>query len=171
MRFKLEVAVLESNVPTTIVDMSRLLVKQTPLLPAYRKLQKEYRDWVKVQLEDDLSRYLQPPSERSASSAEWKKQSTVFHKVDRIAPMVKSLLDEIQAIPTRLREAYVRQWRRWLVRLAVAFIQFSKNEGFGRIDKLKDALQLHDQNDFLIVLAQAEKLKPGLVEKLNIHVP
>ena len=40
---------------------------------------------------------------------------------------------------------------------------------FGNIDKLKSALQLHDHNDFLIVLAQAEKLKPGLIEKLHIY--
>ncbi|KAI7853340.1 hypothetical protein BDC45DRAFT_442171 [Circinella umbellata] len=133
MRFKLDMAVLDSNVPTTIVDMSKLTVKQTPLFPQYRKLQKDYRDWVKVQLEDDLVKYLQPPSERSTSSGitypEWKKQPSVFHKMDSVAPMVKSLLDEIRIIPTRLREAYVRQWRRWLVRRAIAFIQFSKNEG------------------------------------------
>ena len=76
MRFKLDMAVLDSNVPTTIVDMSKLTVKQTPLFPQYRKLQKDYRDWVKIQLEDDLVKYLQPPSERSTSSGmtypEWK---------------------------------------------------------------------------------------------------
>ncbi|KAG2225946.1 hypothetical protein INT45_006642 [Circinella minor] len=173
IQFKLDMAVLDSNIPTTIVDMSKLTVKQTPLFPQYRKLQKDYRNWVKVQLEDDLIKYLQPPSERSTSSGitypEWKKQPSVFHKMDSIAPMIKSLLDEIRIIPTRLREAYVRQWRRWLVRRAIAFIQFSKNEGFGNIDKLKNALQLHDHNDFLIVLAQAEKLKPGLIEKLHIY--
>ncbi|KAI8144059.1 C9orf72-like protein family-domain-containing protein [Fennellomyces sp. T-0311] len=129
MHVRLEVAVLDSNVPTTVVDMTRLTVKQTPLLPSYRKIQQEYRDWRKAQLEDDLARFLQPPSERSVTASEWKKQSTVFHKVDSTAPMVKTLLNEVRAVPTRLREAYVRQWRRWLVRRAVAFIQFCKEEG------------------------------------------
>ncbi|KAI9312233.1 hypothetical protein BX666DRAFT_1866528 [Dichotomocladium elegans] len=118
--------VLESNFPTTLVDMARLHVKQTPLFPTYKKLQKEYQDWCATQLEEDLQSYMHA-TEKSAIE----RQSSVFRRVDTVAPMVQALFDDIWNIPLRLREAYVQQWRRWLVRRAVAFINFVKEERYG----------------------------------------
>lgn len=48
--------------------------------------------------------------------------------MDCIAPMVQTLLDETRRIPTRMRESYVRQWRRTLVRRALAMIKFVQDE-------------------------------------------
>lgn len=42
--------------------------------------------------------------------------------------MVQTLLDETRKVPTRMREAYVRQWRRTLVRRALAMIKFVQDE-------------------------------------------
>jgi hypothetical protein len=56
------------------------------------------------------------------------KRQNVFEKTDCIAPMVQTLLDETRRIPTRMRESYVRQWRRTLVRRALAMIKFVQDE-------------------------------------------
>lgn len=49
-------------------------------------------------------------------------------RTEAVAPMVRALLDDVRDIPARLREAYVQQWRRLLVRRAVAFVKFIKKE-------------------------------------------
>lgn len=72
---KWETAVLESTLPTTIVDMRHLTVKRTPLNPAYQQLQKEYREWYSARLEDEFNSHLRPSELSSAPasrSTEWK---------------------------------------------------------------------------------------------------
>lgn len=60
--------------------------------------------------------------------AKYSKRQQVFEKADCIAPMVQTLLDETRRIPARIRESYVRQWRRSLVRRALAMIKFVQDE-------------------------------------------
>lgn len=57
-----------------------------------------------------------------------RKRPIVLTRTEAVAPMVRALLDDVRDIPARLREAYVQQWRRLLVRRAVAFVKFIKKE-------------------------------------------
>lgn len=57
----LETVILQSMVPSTFVNMSRLTVKQTPLVPAYKKRQQEYRDWKSARVEEELLNFMQSP--------------------------------------------------------------------------------------------------------------
>ncbi len=58
----------------------------------------------------------------------YSKRSQVFEKVNSIAPMVQSLLEEVRRIPTRLRESYIKQWKRSLVKRALALIKYIEDE-------------------------------------------
>ncbi|KAI8379106.1 uncharacterized protein BYT42DRAFT_495486, partial [Radiomyces spectabilis] len=126
---RLSLSVLNSDVPTTLVDMQRLTVKHTPLFPAYQQLQKRYHAWLDAKFEDELAAYVseQPRSSSSDTHPHWRRHS-IFHRSDSIAPMVQNLLDDLRKIPARMREAYIRQWRRWLIRYAVALIKYVDEE-------------------------------------------
>lgn len=58
----------------------------------------------------------------------YSKRQTIFERADGVAPMVQVLLDETRKVPARIRESYVKQWRRLLVRKALAMIKFVQNE-------------------------------------------
>ncbi|KAG0170507.1 hypothetical protein DFQ30_002373 [Apophysomyces sp. BC1015] len=159
---QLERAVLNSVVPTTMVDMTRLVVKQTLLFPQYRELHSQYQKWLMCRKDDETA--FRP-------DAEWKKQ-VVFHRTDTIAPMVQTLLDETRKVPTRLREAYVRQWHRALIKRGLALIKYVQEEGYRVEDmatRIIDALALDGWEDLSIVLTQAEKLKPGTIDIVSAY--
>jgi hypothetical protein len=54
MESRVELAVLDSTAPTTLVDMTRLIVRRTPLFTDYTKLKSSYYEAVSSKLEDDL---------------------------------------------------------------------------------------------------------------------
>lgn len=54
MEPRIELAVLDSIVPTTLVDMTRLVVKRTPLYSQYQQLRKSYQAAVFSKLENDV---------------------------------------------------------------------------------------------------------------------
>lgn len=58
METRLETAILESSIPTTVVDMTKLTVKQTPLFLEYVELRREYFKWVESRLDNDLAEYV-----------------------------------------------------------------------------------------------------------------
>ncbi|KAF7721095.1 hypothetical protein EC973_005413 [Apophysomyces ossiformis] len=116
---QMERVVLESVIPTTIVDMTRLIVKQTLLLPQYHQLHCQYQRWLMRRKEDEAS---------ARPDSEWKKQA-LMHRTDSIAPIVQNLLDETRKVPTRLREGYVRQWHRGLVKRGLALVKYVQEEG------------------------------------------
>ena len=58
----------------------------------------------------------------------YSKRSSVFERTDQVAPMVQTLIDELRRIPIRMRESYIRQWRRCLVKKALAMIKFVEDE-------------------------------------------
>ncbi|KAG1055613.1 hypothetical protein G6F46_004173 [Rhizopus delemar] len=168
MEPRIELAVLDSIVPTTLVDMTRLVVKRTPLYNQYQQLRQSYQAAVFSKLENDV---LQRHSKLQMN--DWSKRSQVFEKVNSIAPMVQSLLEEVRRIPTRLRESYIKQWKRSLVKRALALIKYIEDETLAILGQVKvkenfvknvmNALSLYDLDDFTIVLTQAEKLKPGMI--------
>lgn len=58
METRVELAVLDSTVPTTLVDMTRLIVRKTPLYTNYNQLKSQYHCAVSTKLEDNLSNYI-----------------------------------------------------------------------------------------------------------------
>lgn len=42
--------------------------------------------------------------------------------------MVQSLLEEVRKIPAWLREAYIKQWKKSLIKRALAMIRFIEDE-------------------------------------------
>ncbi|KAI7870629.1 hypothetical protein BDF14DRAFT_1720777 [Spinellus fusiger] len=120
---KLESTVFQSILPTTLVNMNRLVVKQTPLFPAYRQRQAHYIAHVNSKLNEELSLYL---SEQKLTGS--CRNGNVFHRTESIAPSVQTLLDETRKVPARMREAYIQQWRHLLVRKALALIKWVEKE-------------------------------------------
>jgi hypothetical protein len=58
MDTKVEIAVLDSTVPTTLVDMNRLIVRKTPLYKTYNQLRAYYHAAVSSKLEENLVNYI-----------------------------------------------------------------------------------------------------------------
>ncbi|CAO3631329.1 unnamed protein product [Mucor hiemalis] len=176
METRIESAVLDSTVPTTLVDMTRLVVRKTPLYNSYSQLKSQFDLAVSSKLEENLTNYVNDGSKTTLN--EWSKRQTIFERADGIAPMVQVLLDETRKVPARIRESYVKQWRRSLVRKALAMIKFVQDETpviLGQpldrdlVTRTMNALALYNMLDFTIVLSQAEKLSPGIVEFISMH--
>jgi hypothetical protein len=128
MDTKVEIAVLDSTVPTTLVDMTRLIVRKTPLFNSYDQLKLQYYTASSFKLEENFANFINDNNATVNNMNDWSKRQSVFEKTDCIAPMVQTLLDETRRIPTRMRESYVRQWRRSLIKRALAMIKFVEDE-------------------------------------------
>ncbi|KAL0074626.1 hypothetical protein J3Q64DRAFT_1649067 [Phycomyces blakesleeanus] len=126
---KLETKVLQSSLPTTLVDMTRLVVKQTPMFPSYNQHQNQYLAYINSKLDEELCIFASGQTRSSAPSADsgWKRHN-IFNRTEAIAPLVQTLLDETRKVPTRMREAYIQQWRHLLIRKALALIKWVEEE-------------------------------------------
>ncbi|CEP14529.1 hypothetical protein [Parasitella parasitica] len=178
MATKVEIAVLDSTVPTTLVDMTRLIVRKTPLFGSYDALKSQYHACSASKLEENLVSFTNDSNAVVNNMNDWSRRSSVFEKTDCIAPMVQTLLDETRRIPTRMRESYVRQWRRLLIKRAMAMIKFVQDEtpvilcqptDNDLTTRIMNALALYHMSDFTIVLTQAEKLRPGMVDFITTY--
>jgi hypothetical protein len=58
METRIELAVLDSIIPTTLVDMTRLIVRKTPLYTSYNQLKSQYHSAVSAKLEENLVNYM-----------------------------------------------------------------------------------------------------------------
>lgn len=58
METRIEIAVLDSTVPTTLVDLTRLIVRKTPLYSNYDQLKSQYHCAMSSKLEDNLVNYI-----------------------------------------------------------------------------------------------------------------
>ncbi|CEJ02232.1 hypothetical protein RMCBS344292_16243 [Rhizopus microsporus] len=176
MNLRIELAILDSNLPTTLVDMSRLIVKRTPLYKEYHRLRSNYHTALFAKLQHG---FIQRNTKTQMN--DWNKRSQVFEVSNSIAPMVQSLLEEVRKIPAWLREAYIKQWKKSLIKRALAMIRFIEDEMHMSLQHQKpredlvssvmNALSLYHMADFTIILTQAEKLKPGMADVLNSQIP
>ncbi|KAI9283665.1 C9orf72-like protein family-domain-containing protein [Umbelopsis sp. AD052] len=129
MDANLDFLVLESPEPTTLVDLSRLTIEQTAVLPEYSRVRTEFYRLEEAHLEEsalhaETNAWRLPALEDE--SLEWTRQ--IFHTAKGIAPCVASMLKEIDRMPLTMREAFVRQWRRGLLRKALAVIKFLEDQ-------------------------------------------
>ncbi|KAG0318948.1 hypothetical protein BGZ97_003046 [Linnemannia gamsii] len=74
--------------------------------------------------------------ENSWTSMEWKGQK-VIRPVQSAAPMVESLVRCTVGLPIEMREGYVRQWRRGLVKRSMALVKFVRKEGVVLAEQLE----------------------------------
>ncbi|KAF9188546.1 hypothetical protein BGZ50_001268 [Haplosporangium sp. Z 11] len=74
--------------------------------------------------------------ENGWTNLEWKGQKVV-KPVQSAAPMVENLVRCAVGLPIEMREGYVRQWRRGLVKRALALVKFAKKEGVELAEQLE----------------------------------
>ncbi|KAI8337006.1 hypothetical protein BC941DRAFT_353048, partial [Chlamydoabsidia padenii] len=118
---RLETAVLKSPLPTTLVDLTKLQIKQTILQPGYRRLVYQWHDSFLARLEDDVYAY-------ATSALSILRRPFTLQTTKAVSPMVKALIDETFQLPCRLREPYIRQWRRGLIKRATCLVKFIEVE-------------------------------------------
>ncbi|KAF9291856.1 hypothetical protein BGZ68_001848, partial [Mortierella alpina] len=83
----------------------------------------------------DAGGFWGPRRENSWTSVEWKGQKVV-RPVHSAAPMIESLVRCAVGLPIEMREGYVRQWRRGLVKRALTLVKFAKTEGVELVEQL-----------------------------------
>ncbi|KAF9921373.1 hypothetical protein FBU30_008621 [Linnemannia zychae] len=74
--------------------------------------------------------------ENSWTSVEWKGQKVV-RPVQTAAPMIENLVRCVVGLPIEMREGYVRQWRRGLVKRSMALVKFVRKEGVDLVEQLE----------------------------------
>ncbi|KAF9113327.1 hypothetical protein BGX27_001777 [Mortierella sp. AM989] len=136
--------------------------------------------------------------ENSWTSMEWKGQKVV-KQVQVAAPMVENLVRCVVGLPIEMREGYVRQWRRGLLKRASALVKFVTKEGVKMAEQRRNVnARLSDQesqseeepsrssalsspqamfqqlgldsSDLSIVLGTAERLLPFITEYVRVHM-
>ncbi|KAF9151392.1 hypothetical protein BG015_006725 [Linnemannia schmuckeri] len=78
--------------------------------------------------------------ENSWTSVEWKGQK-VLRQVQSAAPMVENLVRCTVGLPIEMREGYVRQWRRGLVKRSMSLVKFVRKEGVDLAEQLEQQQQ------------------------------
>ncbi|KAF9990406.1 hypothetical protein BGZ75_001888 [Mortierella antarctica] len=83
----------------------------------------------------DAGGFWGPRRENSWTSVEWKGQKVV-RPVQSAAPMIENLVRCAVGLPIEMREGYVRQWRRGLVKRALTLVKFARIEGVELAEQL-----------------------------------
>ncbi|KAF9029070.1 hypothetical protein BGZ52_003030 [Haplosporangium bisporale] len=137
--------------------------------------------------------------ENGWTSVEWKGQKVV-RPVPNAAPMVENLVRCVVGLPIEMREGYVRQWRRGLVKRALTLVKFVRKEGIDLAEQLELQARVSkqkiqdpdiitdddtresisaqvifqqlglDTSDLSIVLGTAERLLPSITEFVRVHL-
>ncbi|KAG0231205.1 hypothetical protein BGW41_002233 [Actinomortierella wolfii] len=74
------------------------------------------------------------------TSLEWKGQKVV-KPVQKAAPMIEELVRCVVGLPIEMREGYVRQWRRGLMKRALVIVKFVRKEGVELAESLRAELE------------------------------
>ncbi|KAG0043899.1 hypothetical protein BGZ83_010927 [Gryganskiella cystojenkinii] len=81
--------------------------------------------------------------ENSWTSIEWKGHK-VLKPVTSAAPMVENLVRCAVGLPIEMREGYVRQWRRGLVKKALTLVKFVRREGVELAEQMERQARISD---------------------------
>ncbi|ORX43175.1 hypothetical protein DM01DRAFT_261488 [Hesseltinella vesiculosa] len=194
---RLEMLLMKSPVPTTVVDLTKMQIKQTLLQPSYRRSAYQWQDTFLHRAEEDFSFFVtnghKPPAEAPV------KRMFALQRTEQEAPMVQTLIQEAFQLPDRCREAYVRQWRQALIKQAAALVKFVQDESSALlahattandhqtstssstsssmtpslsndiVQRMMDALGIIHWDDFLLILTQADKMRPGMMEFVDSY--
>ncbi|ESO94464.1 hypothetical protein LOTGIDRAFT_232306 [Lottia gigantea] len=154
--------ILCSQYPTTIIDVQNRDVKQSPYSQEHKVRNYEV-------LRDELIclHYNQIDEHDVICS--------MFQKAQYNSTLVSNLLEEISKLSADcgIRIAHIQQFIRYLNRKALSLIKYVETETLkgsiplkGGLKKLRQDLSLTIEGDFRIVIATAEKLKPGIFQFL-----
>jgi len=156
----LDEGVIQSMLPTTLIDLSTLSVKQTHPYHEYSVLRGEF-----MRLEIDKLLTLKTKENL------WTTQDGLFRTVKTCAPCVENMLIEALRLPASVREGYIVQSMRMLVRKAVVLIKYVE-AGLEKamspyleasiVKKIRVDLDISSEADFTVLLGIAEKLSPGM---------
>ncbi|XP_032232039.2 guanine nucleotide exchange factor C9orf72 homolog [Nematostella vectensis] len=152
--------VITSIYPTTLVDVDTCDVKKTYPYHEHSVIRKEFLD---LELALMWEGHEGAPVYPSIG---------LFHPAEDIGLLVQTFINDMNVLPFApdVRAGFVETFRRLLVRKALALIKYVEARSKrGRIAleyaakrQLRHDLQLNTEADFGIVLACAEKHKPGL---------
>ncbi|KAF9428103.1 hypothetical protein BGZ94_003372 [Podila epigama] len=134
--------------------------------------------------------------ENGWTSVEWKGQK-VIRPVVSVAPIVENLVRCVVGLPIDMREGYVRQWRRGLVKRALTMVKFVRKEGVNLAEQLEQQARISklteqsledeisqepvsvqaifqqlgmDSSDLSIILGTAERILPSITEFVRVHL-
>lgn len=96
--------------------------------------------------------------ENGWTSVEWKGQKVV-RPVPNAAPMVENLVRCVVGLPIEMREGYVRQWRRGLVKRALTLVKFVRKEGYVWNESSLNGLEIlgfQDKNSLFVFSLQRQ---------------
>lgn len=154
--------VIQSLLPTTVIDLVTKQITRTHPYHVHRVLRKEFQ---KMEL--------RKLSGKSDAKGSWASQVSIFSPVKESSPFVENMLNEVFRLPSDLREGIVLQSRRLLVRKAVLLIKYVEARKAdhatlhnSEIKKLRADLHVAHESDFGIVLAMAETYSPGIYSSL-----
>lgn len=153
--------ILYSRYPSSIIDVQKRDIKQSSAAHDHHYLSH------KAAVEELSQLYNERGNESSFTG--------MFQSADIPETLVKNLLDELHKLPVQngIREAFVAHFMHLLQRRALTLIKHVEVETQrgsqpfrGGLKKLRQDLNLPLEGDLRIVLAAAEKLKPGLCQFL-----
>nr|KAG5700798.1 hypothetical protein BaRGS_035001 [Batillaria attramentaria] len=149
--------ILYSKYPSSIIDVQKRDIRQSSSVADHPHLSH-------VAATEELSQLY---NDRGSASS----FTSMFQSADIPETLVKTLLDELHKLPVQngIREAFVAHFMHLLQRHALTLIKHVEVEtqrGIqplrGGLKKLRHDLNLPLEGDLRIVVAAAEKLKPGL---------
>jgi len=157
-------SIILSMLPTTLVDLQTMTVKQTHPYHEYTVLRKEYMKLRNTKLVSSSAR----------KENLWTAQEGLFRLVKQSAPCISRILNDVFRLPMHLREGFIAHSMKLLSRKAVVLIKYVEallsqpEEGVrsevldpGIIKKIRQDLDLSDQC-FTVLLGIAEKMSPGI---------
>ncbi|KAG0343362.1 hypothetical protein BG004_005360 [Podila humilis] len=89
----------------------------------------------------DASGFWGARRENGWTSVEWKGQKVV-RPVLNAAPMIENLVRCVVGLPIEMREGYVRQWRRGLVKRALMLVKFVRKEGIELAEQIEQQARI-----------------------------
>eukprot|EP01094_Clydonella_sp_ATCC50884_P019516 TRINITY_DN3832_c0_g1_i1.p1 TRINITY_DN3832_c0_g1~~TRINITY_DN3832_c0_g1_i1.p1 ORF type:complete len:535 (-),score=109.93 TRINITY_DN3832_c0_g1_i1:767-2185(-) len=154
--------VIQTLLPTTIVDIDRMQVKKTHAYHVHSVLRREYMSLaVKRLVCEDAEKQL------------WSSRYGLFQAVGSPAPIVVEFLNEMAKLPPSLRQMYLENFTRVLTRRAVVLIKYvgarldqSELLQTSTIKRMRGDLELASDLDFELLLAIAERYSPGTYVKV-----
>mmetsp|Transcript_24596 Transcript_24596/g.27363 ORF Transcript_24596/g.27363 Transcript_24596/m.27363 type:complete len:475 (+) Transcript_24596:94-1518(+) len=159
--------IIKSMLPTTLVDLNNMTVKQTHPYHEYSVLRREYLKRRNHELV--VSGYPVPGNFWNAAE--------LFRPVKKGSLSIENIMHGIYKLPIHLREGYIHQSMRLLNRRALLLIKYVeallKASTEDRVDvldpnavkKIRQDLGL-TETCFTVLLGIAEKLQPGIYVKL-----
>jgi len=153
--------VIQSMLPSTLIDLTTMTVRQTHPFHEYSVLRREY-------LNMELEKLVSTKSRDNL----WAAQDGLFRPVKAGAPCVDFLIVETFRLPHCLREAYINQSMKLLLRKASVLIKYVEAElehvspltnlEASVVKKIRADLDLNNDADFTVLLGIAEKVSPGI---------